>query len=204
MKCTVVGLLLVLVASVSVVFAREPVPGSAGAYADAAGTVSTLSVVPNVPFNVYAVGFDHPGGLLAYEVGFAGFPADVFMLSATTLGVGLPPTVVGPNSADFIVGTAGCLDQGGPLPLVTLNLLAPSEVPADTIVELRGTDPSSFEGLPGWADCAEEIFSYATPAPGCVTNGEIYPVGALVLNASMDCPVSGATVGFGELKARFD
>ena len=74
----------------------------------------------------------------------------------------------------------------------------------DTIVQLRGTDPSSFDGVPGWADCAEEIFPYATPAAGCVTNGEIYPVGALVLNASRDCPLSGGAVGFGELKARFD
>ncbi len=81
-----IGLILLGMILLNSVGAPAAVPGSAGMYADAAGAVSGVDVVPGVPFNVYVVAFDPPGGMLAYEVGIEGIPENVFVLMTTIFG----------------------------------------------------------------------------------------------------------------------
>ena len=175
----------------------QPEPGDAGIFADAAGTQTTLDVLPNVPYFVYAVAFDLDGGLLAYEVGLDGVPVGTFALSTTLFGPA-PLNVGDANTFNYIVGTGGCVDQAGALPLVTWNFLSTVAPADDTALVLRGTNLSSFDGVPGYAKCDESIATFGVATDG----GEQYPDGALILNAT-GAPVSGDEESFGSMKARF-
>ena len=177
----------------------QPEPGDAGIFADEAGTQTTLDVAPSVPFSVYAVLFDVPGGLKAYELSISGVQElGLFQTGATLFGPA--PLNIGDAAVqNFIVGTGGCVDELGPLPLVRLDLLALTAPPADSPICIGPSVPSSFDAVPGYSDCANQIAPF-----GVATNGGAdYADGCLILNATGVAPVDNETSSFGEIKARF-
>lgn len=184
----------------------QPEPGDAGVFGDPDATFSRLSVVPYVPFLVHAFVFDPPGGIQAFEIGFAGLPVQAIVLSIDLLG-GPPITLGELDPTNLIIGLGQCVSDPGPLPLASLTLLAFAPVASDTAIGLTGTSPSTFDGSPGYADCAGEVRAFtAAPYAGCFgweTVGSGYPPGALILNPSQSCPLSGDDTTFGAMKARF-
>ena len=174
-------------------------PGDAGIFADEAGTQTTLDVAPSVPFSVYAVLFDVPGGLKAYELSISGVQElGLFQTGATLFGPA--PLNIGDAAVqNFIVGTGGCVDELGPLPLVRLDLLALTAPPADSPICIGPSVPSSFDAVPGYSDCANQIAPFGVATDG----GAEYADGCLILNATSTGPVDNETSSFGEVKARF-
>jgi len=190
--------LALLVSASSTAPAQSIQPGDVGVFADAAGSVTTADVTPGVPFNVYIVAGDLPD-FYAYEVGLDGIPVGAFVLSTTLYGPA-PLNVGDPVTNNYIVGTGGCVPGAGPHVLVNLSIFAGAGADADTAILLRGTQPSSFEGLPGYAECdGTTIGTFGVATDG----GEQYPDGALILNATAEGPVSEDAESFGGLKARF-
>jgi hypothetical protein len=174
-------------------------PGDLGLFADAEGTQTTVSPTPGLPFDVYAVAFDVPGGLKAYELGISGVSElGLFQLGFSLFGPA-PLNIGDAQIQNFIVGTGGCVDQPGPQALVTLNLLATVAPADDSALCITGSDPSSFDGPPGYSDCNNVISPF-----GVATNGGAdYADGCLIINATGTPPVDNDTSSFGEIKARF-
>jgi hypothetical protein len=180
----------------------QPEPGDLGMFADAEGTQTTLSPTAGVSFDVYAVAFDVPGGLKAYELGISGVPeAGLFQLGFSLFGPA-PLNIGDGQQRNFIVGTGACISDTGTAALVTLTLLATTPVADDSALCITGSTPSSFEDLgspAGYSDCDNQIGPF-----GVATNGgAAYPDGCLILNATSDAPVDNETSSFGEVKARF-
>lgn len=200
-KLATAALAIALAFSASTAMA-QPEPGDCGIFGDAAGTATTLDVNPGVAFQVYAVA-NVDADFYAYELGFDGVPAGAFVLGSTLFGPA-PLNVGDAATLNFIVGTGGCVNPGT-YALVTLNILATTPVAPDTAIILRGSVPSSFDGIPGYADCDESTiatFGIATSG-GADESGASYPDGALILNATGTGPVSDDADSFGGLKARF-
>lgn len=177
-------------------------PGDLGMFADAEGTLTTLSPDLGASFDVYAVAFDVPGGLKAYELGISGVAeAGLFQLGFSLFGPA-PLNIGDGQQRNFIVGTGACISDTGTAALVTLTLLATTPVADDSALCITGSTPSSFEDLgspAGYSDCDNQIGPF-----GVATNGgAAYPDGCLILNATSDAPVDNETSSFGEVKARF-
>ena len=199
MKTLATLTLAALVALAAPAQAQEP--GDLAMFADAEGTMTTLDVTPGVAFDVFAVAFDVPDGLKAYELGISGVEAlGLFQLGFELFGPA--PYVGSAQDRNFIVGTGACIPETGTAALVRLNLLGTAVVPADSPLCVTGSTPSSFDDFgspPGFSDCNNQISPF-----GVATNGgDIYPDGCLILNATGTGPVDTESSSFGEVKARF-
>lgn len=173
-------------------------PGDVGIYADEFATSYSLAVVPFVPTNLFITSFDLPE-FNAYEVGVAGLLEN----GANILGDDLfgPAPLDFGSPGNYIVGTGGCVDGGGALTLVTLQVIFLGSPDLDTLISVSGVTPSSFaSGAPGYNTCDGQLVEFGLAPSPCLG---VYPDGTLVLNPSMDCPVSGAETSFGALKSRF-
>lgn len=195
---------LVLVLFVASAHAHDFQPLDIGVFADAAGTVQELNVVPGVLFDVYVVAFDPPAPMIAYEFGLD-VPAGILLLTFSLIGPA--PLNVGPPAPDFIIGTGGCVATESSWTMVAIQALAVQPPLVDSIVGLRGTNPSSFDGEPGYAACLEEgqetndLFAFV-PAPNRCNDR--YPDGSLIVNPTFPCTVvSGSESTFGAIKSRF-
>ena len=175
----------------------QPEPGDVGVFADPAGTQSTITVTPGVPFIVYVIGFELDGFVKGFEVQ-VDIPVGAFVLG-TALN---PPSGLnfGDVPGEFIVGTGGCFDGIPQYELVNLTMFWGAPV-ADTAICVGPTNPSSqgFNGGPGWLQCDNTQVPF-----GLAQNGEgRYPNGCLIVNPTMDGPVATESVSFGEVKGRF-
>jgi len=169
---TSLALLVTLVTSL--VVSPATAAGTIGVYADAAGTQSTLDVIPFAPTDIYVVGRDLPE-FNAYEVGLGGL-----LEIASILGVELfgPAPLDFGSAANYIVGTGGCVSQSGTLNLVTLQVIFLSDPPDDTLINIVGANPSSFAtGEPGYNTC-----------DGALVPFDVIDGGGLMLNSTGDWP----------------
>jgi hypothetical protein len=182
----------------------------AGVFADAAGTQSTLNVVPFVAFDIYAVAFIE-GGVLGYEFGINGLDGLVVLAGFPTVNPG-PVLDLGdpniPGVKEFIVATGGCLPEeaAGAFVMARVNVAnffqtdvtdrALCMIPASTS---SFADASGEGALPGWLRCDGLL----TPFGVAQNSGGLYPNGCLILNATQEGPVATEATSFGEMKARF-
>ncbi len=182
-------------------------PMDAGIFADEAGTQSTLTVEPYVPFDIYVVAFGLDGGLRGFEFELDGDEGLTILLS--TPADGPRPINVADNPGEWIVGYLACLttDPVGPFALVRFNLGSFSDPTGANLIDkaicLRGSTPSSFEQFgspPGWLRCDGTLHPFGVAQNG----GGVYPDGCLILNpTSPGSVVSNDTTSFGAMKTRF-
>ena len=100
---------IALVVSAGAAQAQQPEPGDLAMFADAEGTMTTLDVTPGVAFDVFAVAFDVPGGLKAYELGISGVEdLGLFQLGFELFGPA-PLNIGSAQDRNFIVGTGACI-----------------------------------------------------------------------------------------------
>jgi hypothetical protein len=194
-KLVTVALAIALAFSAGNAMAQDA--GDAGMFADPATLATTAVPATFAPQFVYVVAFGLQGDLLAFEAGVSGLTE----IGATILGAtfaGPAPLNIGAGT-NYIVGTGGCVTASGAVTLVAVNYLLFAPAPADTPVCLTGTTPSSFNGIPGYADCNDVIRTFGVATSG----GADYPDGCLIFNPTGIGPVDNETVSFGDVKARF-
>ena len=175
-----------------------PQPGDLGVFFDAAGTaMARVGVAPFVPFNMYVVSFEVPGGMEAYEFSvtvpagaiFTGSPSRLLPAGATDFGVG---------DDNFIVGTGGvCQVTAGAFALVVYQGMMFLAAPAgNSQVCMAGATPSSFpNGLPGYLVCN---------SPGNLRNfGAAYTGCAVINPTSGEGPIPTDAQTWGSVKASF-
>jgi len=112
---------------------------------------------------------------------------------------------------EYVLALRGCLPATTEWNLVRLTYLQFSlgVIPNDMVLSLRGfqqgdTQPSTFNGAPGFVDCAENKFPMTMGGVdgGTTGSGVVFPDGSLALNPT---PVAVPTLdnSIGQLKARF-
>ncbi|HKK72939.1 MAG TPA: cohesin domain-containing protein [Candidatus Krumholzibacteria bacterium] len=180
MRSTAGALLLVLLSVLPASAQFQPEPGDITLSPDPRGRAAAMNVTSFVPFEVYVVVTDPPGGIAEYEVGIAGLQSlGLFVLGTELLAAG---TDAAPFSdLDYIVSLSECT-AGSFVRLVRLRLFPLAPIPFDTVLCLRAPEPSSFGDVPGYVDCAGESRSFGVPRGP--TN---YPDGCLILNPSGGC-----------------
>jgi len=170
-------------------------PGDIGLFFDVGGTQTTGPVLASVPFHLYLVAFDVPGGIAGYE-GSLDFPANITLLSATFYPIGTAINV-GTND-NWAVGTGDCLPAVGPTLLVDFFFLDLDPVD-DIIFTLGPAMPSSFDPpVFGYVDCNLEIHPF-----GVAVDGGGYPANSAVGNATSLPPVATEQENWGGVKALF-
>ncbi len=179
-RSTAGALLLVLLFVLPASAQFQPEPGDITVSPDPRGRAAAMNVTSFVPFELYVVVTDPPGGIAEYEVGIAGLQSlGLFVLRTELLAAG---TDAAPFSdLDYIVSLSECT-AGSFVRLVRLRLLPLAPIPFDTVLCLRAPEPSSFGDVPGYVDCAGESRSFGVPRGP--TN---YPDGCLILNPSGGC-----------------
>lgn len=151
-----------------------------GMYADRQGTETGLEVAASVPFSVYAVMDSNPRGLKAYELSITGVQElGLFQTGAALFGPA-PLNIGDAAIQNFIVGTGGCVDDAGPLPLVRLDLLALTAPPADSPICVAPSDPSTFGDAPGYSDCSNAVIPFEIAHGGCLMLNPSQPVARTV------------------------
>lgn len=187
--------------------AQEPRPYDVGWFADAEGTQRALFVTPAAPFRVHAVVSDVAEPITGYELALVGVPAGVFRLQTEFFG----PSPQGGEEFDYIVNTGGCVQPEGRTVLVAVDLLATGPVAPCTRLFLTAPVPSSSpQGAPAIQSCDGQ-----TRDLGLIGEGNPHDEpGVLYLNPILPPPhrrslewecglVSGESVSFGAIKARF-
>jgi hypothetical protein len=180
LRSTAGALLLVLLSALPASAQFQPEPGDITLSPDPRGRAWAMAVAPFVPFDLYVVVTDPPGGIAEYEVGVDGLQSlGLFVLQTDLLAAG---TDAAPFSdLDYIVSLSECT-AGSFVRLVRLRLLPLAALPFDTVLCLRASEPSSFGDVPGYVDCAGERRPFGVP--GASPN---YPDGCLILNPSGGC-----------------
>ncbi len=170
-------------------------PGDVGLFFDVGGTETTGPVETSIPFHLYLVAFDVPGGISGYE-GSLAMPPGVTLLGSTFFPVGSAINVGTPDN--WAVGTGECLPAVGPTLLIDFFLLdlAPVE---DLIFTINAAIPSSFDPpFIGYVDC-----NFALHPFGLAVDGGAYPDNSAVGNPSFVPPVATEKENWGGVKALF-
>jgi hypothetical protein len=184
--------LLSLTVGVCSAFAQDP--GDIGLFFDVSGTQTFATINPGIPFWVYVVAFDTPGGIAGWEGSMQRDPSLLLgseILTPGALNVG--------TSENWIVGLSSCLPGAGPTVLVTLSYIVFTPV-FDVLFCFTPSTPSSFGGVaPGWLDCGGSLIPF-----GVAANGQgVYPDGCAVGNATGLEPVATDQESWGALKALY-
>jgi hypothetical protein len=166
----------------------QPDPGDIGIYMDQLGAEPTGVVKHFIPFDVYVLGFDLPGGVQGYEYSVH-IPAFFTVLESVLLdGINVGADL------NVIHGLAGCLDGTGVVQLQRLQMgvfVPGADQPslADLSVCIGASTPSSLSALPSWLDCAGSLNAFGAAQNG----GGRYPNGCLILNPTLPgcCPTHG-------------
>ena len=168
--------------------------GDIGLFFDAGGTQTTGPVLPSLPFHLYVVAFDVPGGIAGYE-GSLAFPATITLLSATFQ----PPGAINVGTPDnWAVGTGMCLPAVGPTLLIDFFFL-PIVTGDDLIFTIGPGFPSSFDPPAiGYADCDFVLHTF-----GVAVSGGGYPDNSAVGNPTFIPPVATEQENWGAVKALF-
>ena len=170
-------------------------PGDIGLFFDVEGTQPTGPIVAAVPFHLYLVAFDVPGGIAGYE-GSLALPPALTLLSATFYPIG---TSINVGTVDnWAVGTGDCLPAVGPTLLVDFFLL--DLAPVDDIIFTIGPAiPSSFDPPSiGYVDCNFDLHTF-----GVAVYGGGYPDNSAVGNPTFQPPVATEQENWGGVKALF-
>ncbi len=174
-------------------------PGDVGLFFDVGGTETTGPVETSIPFHLYLVAFDVPGGISAYEGSLAIPPnidllGAVFYPTATSINVG--------TNENWAVGTGECLPAVGPTLLVDFLLWDPdsnSDPGDDLIFTIGPSSPSSFDPpVIGYVTCNLEPLTF-----GVAVDGGGYPDNSAVGNATFLPPVATEKENWGGVKALF-
>ena len=172
-------------------------PGDVGIFFDPAGTQTTGTITPFVPFTIYLVAFDLPGGVAGHEGSLqTNLAPSAALVSSIILGPA-PLKVGGP--LNWICGLGGCVPGGGPVLLAEFTFLA--TIPqTDVLFSVGPSTPSSFApAAPGWLTCGSDIIPFGVAVSG---NGE-YPDGASVGNPTGLAPVAVQEESWGGVKSLF-
>jgi hypothetical protein len=199
---TLLGTLFVISAFATVSLAQVPEPGDLGIFFDVGGTQTSQAVSLGSPFSLWAVAFDVPGGVEAYEMGLRPDPR------AFLVGAFFPaPIIILPiDPLNFVVGTGGvCLPDQGPVQLVQWTFILLTPPVADLLFCLLPYEPSSFDPpSPGYVTCLapDDLRPFGmAQRPGSLAN---YPVGCAVGNpTNLEPPVAGRDVSWGSMKSHF-
>ena len=196
--------LLSLLLSAGAVSAQDP--RDAGIFADEAGTQSTLTVEPFVPFDFHAIAFGLDGNVHGFEFGLYGWE-ELTVLTVMTwpdprVGIDIPP-------GEFITYIGQCVtaDPAGPFWMATLTVGSFMDPTGENLIDkaicVRGSRPSSFEEFgspPGWLRCDGTLHPFGVAQSG----GGVYPDGCMILNpTSPGSVISTETTSFGAIKTRF-
>lgn len=169
-------------------------PGDIGVFFDLAGTQTSATPTPSVPFPAYVIAFG-AGPISGWEGSVAVSNAATLFILDNILN---PPTSLNVSGGtDYIVGLGACVEDAANA-LVTYNLLALA--PAENLLCMGAASSSSFNPpAPGYASCDNQLAS-----AGFAANGQgFYPDGCAVLFPVNPEPVSTETTSWGAVKADF-
>jgi hypothetical protein len=164
------------------IWAQEvPEPGDLGIFASPDRLETYLVATPFVPFDVYVVAFDPPGGMEGFE--FAVQTSATFVVIQRELLVGESSIIIGdPDTNGWIVGLGGACIAGPKLALVREQLLPVRTGFTDELVCLGPSTPSSLPGLPNFYQCGQGLVSF-----GAFPSSSIYPDACLIVNPTLPC-----------------
>jgi hypothetical protein len=172
------GLAFLVVVCSALPAIAQPDPGDIGIYMDPLGAEPTGVAVTFVPFDVYVLGFDLPGGVQAYEYSVHIPPFFTVLESVFPDGVNVG------SDLNVIFALAECLDRAGVLQLQRLRMISvvPGAITMDMVVCIGASTPSSLANMPSWLDCTGTLNEF-----GVAQEGGPYPNGCLILNPTLPC-----------------
>jgi hypothetical protein len=177
----------------------QPEDHDVGIFADAAGTMTSMTVAGLTTGNFfYVVGHSLDGGVSGWELG-----VDVDPNWTMLAGIYDQPVSINHGSIhNYIVDSQGCYIGEPTYTLVTYEFgyFGGAQAPNDALFCVIPSSPSSFDPpAPGYQQCDGSLVRF-----GVAQNGfPHYPNGCLVVNPLSEPPVVAAGVSWSAVKASF-